>query len=292
MPLLTPRCGNLPAKSLFVLPYTDHLPGYVMRLENAFYELSQNYYYAESRRIKSYRELLNKTTHQLLFVRHQFKAGFFNELKQDPTSALRHYKQAYEHIKELRMYDSHMLEIKTIAGFVNYKICRISFQQSTPRDAIAQFRQHVDLFKYKIGIKELAFEHSAWMAQQFCIFGELFSEAIGAGLTALITQHPGFYFQQAANHTAQRRRQCRELCFPEEDDAAAATPTSGDPLEALDKLDYYGQRPWRQGHQSIDPPEPAREREGIQALQRKERGVHHCHVIIPLLSTAVSQFKR
>ena len=260
-----------------------------MRLENAFYEMSQNYYYAEARRIKSYRELLNKTTHQLLFVRHQFKAAFFNELKQDPTSALRHYKQAYDHIKELRMYDSHMLEIKTIAGFVNYKICRISFQQSTPRDAIAQFRQHVDLFKHKIGIKELAFEHSAWMAKQFCIFGELFSEAIGAGLTALITQHPGFYFQQAANHTVQRRRQCRELCASAHD---APAPTAGDPLEAIDKLDYYGQRPWRQGHQSIDPPEPAREREGIQALQKRETDIQHCMIIIPLLSSAVSQFKR
>ena len=268
-----------------------------MRLENAFYEMSQNYYYSEGRRIKSYRELLNKTTHQLLFVRHQFKAAFFNELKQDPTSALRHYKQAYEHIKELRMYDSHMLEIKTIAGFVNYKICRISFQQSTPRDAIAQFRQHVDLFKHKIGIKDLAFEHSAWMAKQFCIFGELFSEAIGAGLTALITQHPGFYFQQAANYTAQRRRQCRLLCHsssegPSGGTASTTTSAAGDPLDSLDKLDYYGQRPWRQGHQSIDPPEPAREREGVQALQRNEADVQHCFIIIPLLSSAVSQFKR
>jgi len=285
--MLCNRCGNIPAKSLFVLPYTEHLPGYVMRLENAFYEMSQNYYYSEARRVKSYRELLNKTTHQLLFVRHQFKAAYFNELKQDPTSALRHYKQAYEHIKELRMYDSHMLEVKVIAGFINYKICRISFQQSTPRDAISQFRQHVDLFKNKLGIKALAFEHSAWMSKQFCIFGELFSEAIGAGLTALITQHPGFYFQQAAYHTVQRRQQCQELCSSDN-----LVFTSGDPLESINKLDYFGQRPWRQGHQSIDPPEPSREREGIQALQKRELDVKHCWIIIPLLSSAVSQFKR
>jgi hypothetical protein len=201
-------------------------------------------------------------------IRHQFKAAFFNELKQDPTSAIRHYKQAYEHIKELRMYDSHMLEIKVVAGFVNYKICKIAFQQATPRDAISQFRQHVDLFKNKVGIKELSFENSAWMAKQFCIFGELFSEAISMGLTALITQHPGFYFQQSANHTIQRRKQCLELCSSEE-----PAPPSSDPLEALGKLTHYGQRPWRQGHQSIDPPEPAREREGIQALQKRERDV-------------------
>ena len=96
---------------------------------------------------------------------------------------------------------------------------------------------------------------------------------------------------QAANHTAQRRRQCQELCASVSAVAPPATP-AGDPLEAIDKLDYYGQRPWRQGHQSIDPPEPAREREGIQALQRREKDIQHCLIIIPLLSSAVSQFKR
>lgn len=34
----------------------------------------------------------------------------------------RHYKQAYGHIMEQRMHDTNMLEIKTIAGFVNYKV--------------------------------------------------------------------------------------------------------------------------------------------------------------------------
>jgi len=34
-------------------------------LENAFYELSQSYYHAEARRVKSHRDFLNKTTHQV-----------------------------------------------------------------------------------------------------------------------------------------------------------------------------------------------------------------------------------
>lgn len=39
----------------------------------------------------------------------------------------RHYKQAYGHILEQRMHDTNMLEIKTIAGFVNYKVNFILF---------------------------------------------------------------------------------------------------------------------------------------------------------------------
>ena len=34
----------------------------------------------------------------------------------------RHYKQAYGHVLDLRMHDTNLLEIKTIAGFVNYKV--------------------------------------------------------------------------------------------------------------------------------------------------------------------------
>lgn len=47
---------ELSGKSLFVLPHTDHLVGYIIRLENAFYEHAQTYYYTEIRRVKSHKE--------------------------------------------------------------------------------------------------------------------------------------------------------------------------------------------------------------------------------------------
>lgn len=78
---------ELNTKSLFVLPLGDHLQGYTVRLETAFYDLAQNYYHHEARNIKSHRDHLNKTTHQYLFVRHQFKMGFLNEMKQDHHTA-------------------------------------------------------------------------------------------------------------------------------------------------------------------------------------------------------------
>ncbi|XP_071790310.1 trafficking protein particle complex subunit 11-like [Asterias amurensis] len=277
---------ELSAKSLFVLPCVDHLLGYTIRLENAFYELTQGYYYTEARRVKAHREFLNRTTHQLLFVRHAFKFAFFSELKQDTHGALKQYKVAYTHLTELRAHDTNMLEIKTIAGFINYKVCRLCFFHNTPLDAISQFRKHVDLFKNKVGCAELAFEHSAWMSKQFSIFGELFEEAIKLGLTAIQTQHPGFYYQVAANHAIARKQLCRGLCH-----AATAMPSSN-PLEDSENLEFYGQRPWRQGHQSIDPPDPQMEKEGILALQFLESQVDHSWIIIPLLSSAVAQFKK
>ncbi|XP_061690008.1 trafficking protein particle complex subunit 11 isoform X2 [Syngnathoides biaculeatus] len=278
---------DLSGKSLFVLPHTDHLVGYIIRLENAFYEHAQTYYYNEIRRVKSHKEFLNKTTHQLLFVRHQFKIAFFSELKQDTQNALKHYRTAYSLVHELRAHESNMLEIKTLAGFINYKVCRLCFQHNTPLDGISQFRKHIDLCKKNIGSAELAFEHAAWMAKQFQSFGELFDDAIKLGLAAIQTQNPGFYYQQAAYYSQERKRLAHQLS------QAGAIYLSSDAMDILNGgLDYYGQRPWRQGHQSIDPPDQDKERKGILALQVNERDVPHSELILTLLSNAVAQFKK
>ncbi|XP_018421175.1 PREDICTED: trafficking protein particle complex subunit 11 [Nanorana parkeri] len=280
---------DLSGKSLFVLPHTDHLVGYIIRLENAFYEHAQTYYYTEIRRIKSHKEFLNKTTHQLLFVRHQFKIAFFSELKQDTQNALKNYRTAYNLVHELRAHETNMLEIKTMAGFINYKICRLCFQHNTPLDAIAQFRKHIDLCKKKIGSAELSFEHAAWMSKQFQAFGDLFDEAIKLGLTAIQTQNPGFYYQQAAYYAQERKHLSALLC---NHNPSLAYP-SPDPMETPNgALDFYGQRAWRQGILSFDLSDPEKEKAGILALQLKEREVVHSELIISLLSNAVAQFKK
>ncbi|KFM58453.1 hypothetical protein X975_10524, partial [Stegodyphus mimosarum] len=278
---------DLSGKTLFVLPHSDHLYGYTLRLQNAFYELAQTYFHHESRRIKNHRDHLNKTTHQLLFVRHQFKIAFLTELKQDINTALKNYKQAYANLMEVRASDANMLEIKTIAGFINYKMCRLSFLNGAPLDAIAQFRNHVDIFKNKVGHPELAFEHSAWMSKQFSHFGDLFEDAVQQGLNAIQTQHPGFYYQQAANHASNRKMLCYKLC------KSVEKPPDFEVLEGADSLEFYGQRPWRACCQSLEPPDPQKEMQGILALKYKEyHEVDHSMIIIPLLSSAVAQFKK
>lgn len=48
-----------------------------------------------------------------------------------------------------------------------------------------------------------------------------------------------------------------------------------DPLEGMQFLEFYGQRPWRPGKVSVDPPDPQLETAGIQALQFLEKQVSH-----------------
>ncbi|CAH8468192.1 unnamed protein product [Heterobilharzia americana] len=380
---LCTKC-DLPGKNLFVLSHTNLLYGCITRLEDEFRDMAANYYHNQARKVKAHKDSLNKASHQLLFVRHEFKIGFYSELKQDQGLALKHYQQAYNHLTELRMLDAHMLEVKTVAGFINYKICRLAFQNNAS-DAISQFRRHINFFSNLVGLPQLAFEHEAWMSKQFEILGDLFQEAIKSSLTPLMTQHPGLYYQEAARHAICRRQLCQALCIPtvkaaemnaddklfyplstgpyespvgldvtlaadggllaEESDSTpqslnyssesskskrtgintamfvrvqsphlfkkqislatdnSSLPPSYSPnqlspventsaMEKVDGLEFYGQRLWRQGIQSIEPPNLAKEREGILNLQKAELEVDHSTFIIPLLEQTRLQYKR
>ncbi|KAK4473809.1 hypothetical protein MN116_003143 [Schistosoma mekongi] len=379
---LCTKC-DLPGKNLFVLSHTNLLYGCITRLEDEFRDMAANYYHNQARKVKAHKDSLNKASHQLLFVRHEFKIAFYGELKQDPGLALKHYQQAYNHLTELRMLDAHMLEVKTVAGFINYKICRLAFQ-NIASDAISQFRRHINFFTNLVGLRQLAFEHEAWMSKQFEILGDLFQEAIKSSLTPLMTQHPGLYYQEASRHAICRRQLCQALCIPtvkaaemnvdefsyplstvpnehasgiamafvadsglvaEENNSPPLAPNhpsessksrrtaintavefvraqspllfkkqvsvvdspnqSGyhssnqlsptDDVSATEKingLEFYGQRPWRRGIQSIEPPNPLKEREGILNLQKEELKVDHSSFIIPLLEQTRLQYKR
>ncbi|XP_069942864.1 trafficking protein particle complex subunit 11 isoform X3 [Cherax quadricarinatus] len=278
---------DLPAKHLFVLPHSDaHLLGYTVRLENALSEIAWTFYLGETKGVRAHRDFLNKTTHTLLFVRHQFKLGFLNELRNDSQAAIKHYAQCYHLLLDLRSTDTNLHEIRIVAAVVNYKICRLDFALNLPRDAISQFRRHIDLFRQRTGPKELIFEHYAWLSKQYQIFGDVFEEAVRGGLPAVQTQHPGFYYQQAAQYAVLRRKTALQVCKD------VSAPVS-DLLEGWSKLEFYGQRPWRPGKRSLEPPEQQREAEGIMEVQYHEvKEVNHSNTIIPLFSSAISQFKK
>lgn len=276
---------ELNSQSLYILPHGPHLLGYTIRLENTFFEFCQNYYYNCAKNVKLHKDHLNKNTHQYLFVRHQFKMAFFNELKQDIQSAHKHYSLSYNNLLDIRIVDTNALEIRTVAGFISYKICKLMFALNLPRDAIAQFKSHIDKFKNRSGFQELAFEHFAWLSKQYEIFGEIFDDAVKQGLPAVQTQHPGIYYQQGAQYAILRKKACQELCSK-----IIAYPHP-DPLEGIERIDFYGQRLWRPGKMSSEPPEPIVEANGIQALQFLENQINHSSIIISLYGLAIAQYK-
>lgn len=174
---------------------------------------------------------------------------------------------------DIRFYDTNILEIKTVAGMINFKLCQLFFEIRHPIDAIDQFRKHIDIFRIKVGPPELVFEHSAWLSKQFQLMGELFEDAINKGnLTAVQTQHPGFYFHSAANHSIQRRLNCKD--FSHKPVNRVWTAENPSPVESINSLEFYGQRPWRQGQQGMEIIDQQKERDGILCLQELELKVN------------------
>ncbi|CAF2034081.1 unnamed protein product [Rotaria magnacalcarata] len=264
-----------------VLPQPDNLSAWIDRLEQTFIESSQNYYTNEIRLVKKHKETLNNITHQLLHIRHQFKVGFFSELRQDIPSAVKSYRNAYSYLTEsARIHDTNILEMKMVAGFLTYKICRISFELSQPVEAINHFRRHADIFKSKIGPTDLVFEHKAWLSKQFQTFADLFTLCP----LAIQTQHPGFYYQEAA-YQSMARKQISQACNRIEQ-------ADVDPSEFLKGTEFFGQRPWRQHHQSMEITDAQKEREAIAALRDAESRINHSELIISLLVQAITHFKK
>lgn len=286
---LTSTC-DINAKMLFVLPHNDHLMGHIFRLQSAFLELAQSYYTQMMKQIRLHREQLTDS-HQILKIRHQFKLGFISELKLDQSNALRHYRQTYGNLDEIRIVDTNCLEIKTIAGFVNYKICRLFFKLNAPKDSISHFKTHIAKYKTRSGFKELLFEHYAWLSVQYSAFGELFCDAVKNGLAPLQTQHPGIYFHKAAEYIGKRKEaflQCTALgaevaSETGKDNATGQQSTYSNPNSAL-YSDFFGIRGTKTG-------EPVSEQQIICLVQVNEKVYNHSASIITLLGQAMAQYK-
>ncbi|XP_033149774.1 trafficking protein particle complex subunit 11 [Drosophila busckii] len=277
---LTSACG-ITSKMLFILPHTEHLMGYTLRLESAFLDMAQSYYALMSKRIRTHRDQLT-AAHTTLKIRHQFKLGFVAEMRQDFSTAQKHYFQAYSNnLDEIRINDANCLEIKTVAGFLNYKLCRLMFKLKTPRDAIKQFIIHIEKFKTRVGFKDLAFEHHAWLSTQHAVFGELFYEAIKNGLPALQTQHPGIYFQKAAEYVIKRRQAAKESY---ETQLSANNGANAESTAANLYTEFFGVRAVKTG-------DPLAEQQANMLLSELERNFNYSASIIALLGQAMAQFK-
>ena len=73
----------------------------------------------------------------------------------------------------------------------------------------------------------------------------------------------------------------------------AITYPDPDPLISQSSLEYYGQRPWRPGKISIEPPDMELEQKGISALLYRERNLKptHSEVIVDLFRKAIEHYK-
>lgn len=146
------------------------------------------------------------------------------EFNNDQEVALRLYKTAFNNLLDINNQVSSSsssvnnssipgispFEIRSVADYINHQTCQKQFSLLHPRDAITQFKKYIDTFKQHTKAPEYAFEHAAWLSQQYLMFADLFHQAVIGGVKASKAQHPGYYYYEAAMQMIDRRQNITE----------------------------------------------------------------------------------
>lgn len=141
------------------------------------------------------------------------------ESNNDIEVALRLYKTAFNNLLDINgqinsspkvMHGVSPFELRSVADYINHRTCSIQFTLNHPRESITQFRRYIDTFKQHTKSPEYAFEHSAWLSQQYLMFADQFHQAVNNGVKASKAQHPGYYYHEAAMHMIERRSNITE----------------------------------------------------------------------------------
>ncbi|KAF4391797.1 hypothetical protein F8388_017392 [Cannabis sativa] len=196
------------------------------RLGSIFGELANIYYRDEGRRIKARIEKKSCSAVELQ-VRYCFKASLvavYAEFRRDWVEAIRFYEDAYHTLREMIGTSTRLpaiqrlIEIKTVAEQVHFKISTLLLHGGKIIEAITWFRQHNASYRKVIGPPEAVFLHWEWMSRQFLVFAELLETSSGAiqSISSLIAGtieksltewefRPANYYQLAAKYLKEKR---------------------------------------------------------------------------------------
>ncbi|XP_021804548.1 trafficking protein particle complex subunit 11 [Prunus avium] len=193
------------------------------RLGSVFVELASKYYRDEGRRIKARIERKSSNPPELN-SRYSFKVAVYAEFRRDWVEALRFYEDAYHTLRELiagtsnRVSIQRLVEIKTVAEQLHFKISTLLLHGGKIIEAVAWFRQHNASYRKLVGAPEAIFLHWEWMSRQFLVFAELL-ETSSAAIQSIsplpmgtadrpLTEwefQPAHYYQLAAHYLKEKR---------------------------------------------------------------------------------------
>lgn len=101
-----------------------------------------------------------------------------------------------------------LVEIKTIAELLHFKISTVLLHGGKLKEAITWFHQHNASYKKLVGAPEVVFLHWEWLSRQFLVFAELLdtSSVPAQSISSLVLAtadrpltesefHPSYYYQ-------------------------------------------------------------------------------------------------
>lgn len=183
------------------------------RLEKILLKLSVDYHKEEGRFYKRLRERMNKVTQQKLLLRVHFKIAYHAEFRQNPKAALKYYHLASGLVKDMNKTKSDLEEIKVIADYINFKICKLYLDRGAVNDAVVQVHRHIKYFKPLVGDTQYQFQHWAWVSRQHKVFAEVMSLFPQYNVPKIKGWRScAFHYHAAANYEMLRKQKCDEIC--------------------------------------------------------------------------------
>lgn len=224
------------------------------------------------------------------------------ESRSDHENALRLYKAAFNNLLDINgqvVTTSHStisgvspFEIRSVADYLNHRTCHIQFTLNHARESITQFKRYLDTFKQHTRAPEYSFEHAAWLSQQYLMFADLFHQAVQNGVKASKTQHPGYYYYEAAMQMIDRRKNI--TIYTNDIERSKQMPVTNELLAMITSNNFTSFL--RQcGWICIDPTEgppllPAAQIAEQQKLKQPEE-VNYSEIIIRSLYKAIEYFE-
>ncbi|XP_027078431.1 uncharacterized protein [Coffea arabica] len=219
--------------SKYIITFVPDDPGELKqsltRLRSTLGELANTYYREEGRRVKTRIDRKSSISIEL-HIRYCFKVGVYAEFRRDWAEALRLYDEAYHSVREMVGASTRLspilrlVEIKTVAEQLNFKISTLLMHSGKLAEAIIWFRRHTDTYRRLVGAPDANFLHWEWLSRQYLVFAELLESSSAAvqnissptsGTADKLTEwefYPAYYYQSAAQYLKQKSS-CKELAL-------------------------------------------------------------------------------
>ncbi|EPS72818.1 hypothetical protein M569_01938, partial [Genlisea aurea] len=214
-------------------------------------DLSNLYYKDEGRRIKARLERKSFSSMEL-HVRYGFKGAVYAEFRRDWLEALKLYEDAYHTLQEMigkssgRPPIQYLLEIKTIAEYLHFKMSTLLQHGGKYVDASSLFRKHTTDYRIHVGAPEVVFLHWEWLSRQYLAFAQLLesSTAVSSHVPNALPVptekpndwelYPAHYYQLAAFYLKEKNK-CLEFAVSMSEDSDTTE------IESVVGSSYLGQ---------------------------------------------------
>ncbi|GFQ07264.1 trafficking protein particle complex subunit 11 [Phtheirospermum japonicum] len=217
------------------------------------HDLANAYYRDEGRRIKVRLEKKNYSSLELN-VRYCFKVAVYAEFRRDWPEALKLYEDAYHALREMVGMSTRMppiqrlVEIKTIAEQLHFKMSTLLLHGGKVVEAIAWFRQHTANYRRLEGAPEVIFLHWEWLSRQYLVFAQLLETSSANVMPSLSMAsvpadkptewefHPAYYYQLAASYLKEKNI-CLEFALSMSEDVGPTDVSAESVVASV----YHGQ---------------------------------------------------